>query len=127
MFTDKHIIICSLIDFSIICGLINDTYVNGICFSHCSNHMYFGDESGDKDVVFETKIHNEQICKLKLSLDGKYLLTWSSDKTAKLINPKNFSVFCSIRQDAVIFSIDLNSTGSFIAIDDKGKKLSFGI
>eukprot|EP00792_Barthelona_sp_PAP020_P011757 TRINITY_DN5949_c0_g1_i1.p1 TRINITY_DN5949_c0_g1~~TRINITY_DN5949_c0_g1_i1.p1 ORF type:complete len:87 (+),score=12.60 TRINITY_DN5949_c0_g1_i1:150-410(+) len=45
--TDKTITVYNLKDFSVENEFKVDICVNKICFSHCSNHLYSGDDIGN--------------------------------------------------------------------------------
>eukprot|EP00792_Barthelona_sp_PAP020_P006560 TRINITY_DN3030_c4_g11_i1.p1 TRINITY_DN3030_c4_g11~~TRINITY_DN3030_c4_g11_i1.p1 ORF type:complete len:339 (-),score=46.40 TRINITY_DN3030_c4_g11_i1:486-1502(-) len=129
---DKFILIYNLLDFSILHRLRNDTFVYGICFSHCSNYVYSGDKNGNLkkwvvengNVVMERTVHSGGFWNIKLSADDKHLLTSNVDKTASLFDPENFSVVRVFNQDADIEAIDFHPTKRIIAVGDVSNKVT---
>eukprot|EP00792_Barthelona_sp_PAP020_P006573 TRINITY_DN3030_c4_g1_i3.p1 TRINITY_DN3030_c4_g1~~TRINITY_DN3030_c4_g1_i3.p1 ORF type:complete len:132 (-),score=26.41 TRINITY_DN3030_c4_g1_i3:279-674(-) len=96
----------------------NNVDVYSVCFSSCSNYLFTGDFNGNLkkwslsngDMVLEHRLHLTVIRRLKLSLDGKYLLTGSSGwkSTAKIVDPEDLSVFHKYYHEMKIKA--LNST-----------------
>eukprot|EP00792_Barthelona_sp_PAP020_P008632 TRINITY_DN3233_c3_g2_i1.p1 TRINITY_DN3233_c3_g2~~TRINITY_DN3233_c3_g2_i1.p1 ORF type:complete len:401 (+),score=89.76 TRINITY_DN3233_c3_g2_i1:93-1295(+) len=124
---DMSIIVYDLCDFSICCTLSNSTYVFGICFSPCSNFIYSGDLDGTlkkweikkESVILEDKIHFSWIWRIKLSSNGKYLLSASGDKTAKMIDLDKWSIISTFNHDGFIRCIDFHPNKRIVAIGDE--------
>eukprot|EP00792_Barthelona_sp_PAP020_P009050 TRINITY_DN3266_c1_g11_i1.p1 TRINITY_DN3266_c1_g11~~TRINITY_DN3266_c1_g11_i1.p1 ORF type:complete len:406 (-),score=83.26 TRINITY_DN3266_c1_g11_i1:145-1362(-) len=128
---DKTIIIYSLPDFSILFKLSNRDPVCAICFSHCSNYIYACDDYGtlkkwditNANVVLEKRVHSRWIWRVKLSSDGKYLLTGSDDETASLINPDTFSVVRTFEQRGDIRDVCFHPNRRIIAVGDRSMEV----
>eukprot|EP00792_Barthelona_sp_PAP020_P014185 TRINITY_DN9862_c0_g1_i1.p1 TRINITY_DN9862_c0_g1~~TRINITY_DN9862_c0_g1_i1.p1 ORF type:complete len:416 (-),score=93.63 TRINITY_DN9862_c0_g1_i1:309-1520(-) len=128
---DNSIIIYNFADFSIFTQLNNDCGFLQVCFSHCCNYLYSTDGNGtvkkwnvnNSSVVLSKKIHSTQTWRLKLSLDNKYLLTGSDDKTAKVVDIQDFSVVHSFGSDNAVRSIDFHPTKKIVAIGDLSGKV----
>eukprot|EP00792_Barthelona_sp_PAP020_P006575 TRINITY_DN3030_c4_g1_i5.p1 TRINITY_DN3030_c4_g1~~TRINITY_DN3030_c4_g1_i5.p1 ORF type:complete len:219 (-),score=29.11 TRINITY_DN3030_c4_g1_i5:84-740(-) len=125
---DKSVIVYNLSDFSIIHIFTNNVDVYSVCFSSCSNYLFTGDFNGNLkkwslsngDMVLEHRLHLTVIRRLKLSLDGKYLLTGSSGwkSTAKIVNPDSLSIFNILFHEADIKAVEFHPTKRIIAVGD---------
>eukprot|EP00792_Barthelona_sp_PAP020_P006751 TRINITY_DN3068_c1_g2_i1.p1 TRINITY_DN3068_c1_g2~~TRINITY_DN3068_c1_g2_i1.p1 ORF type:complete len:427 (+),score=83.88 TRINITY_DN3068_c1_g2_i1:40-1281(+) len=127
---NESIIIYNLKDFSILNKVSNNSPLFVVCFSHCSKYLYSGDEDGNlwkydakNGNVLKIATLPEGIWKLKLSADGKHLLTGINDSSAKLVESQNLSVICSFDQDANIEAIDFHPTKRIIAVGDTSNKV----
>eukprot|EP00792_Barthelona_sp_PAP020_P004246 TRINITY_DN1992_c0_g1_i1.p1 TRINITY_DN1992_c0_g1~~TRINITY_DN1992_c0_g1_i1.p1 ORF type:complete len:401 (+),score=83.48 TRINITY_DN1992_c0_g1_i1:118-1320(+) len=122
--SDSSIIIYKLEDFSILTQLKNETFVYCICFSHCSNYIYFNGNCGNlqkldiynENLVCQSEIHLNHVEKLKISTTGEYILSASHDSIANLINSYDLSVIRTFDHDGVVRTIDFHPTAKIIAL-----------
>eukprot|EP00792_Barthelona_sp_PAP020_P013905 TRINITY_DN9460_c0_g1_i1.p1 TRINITY_DN9460_c0_g1~~TRINITY_DN9460_c0_g1_i1.p1 ORF type:complete len:404 (-),score=82.68 TRINITY_DN9460_c0_g1_i1:22-1233(-) len=129
---DESIIIYCLPQFAMMCRLKNDTRTMGICFSTCSNFIYSVDNNyclkkwdiNCGAVVSEKQIHSASIGKIKLSMDGKYILTGSYDHTVKLIDVDDFSVVNTFNHEAIIITVEFHPTKRIVLASDRSKNLN---
>eukprot|EP00792_Barthelona_sp_PAP020_P007885 TRINITY_DN3176_c3_g5_i1.p1 TRINITY_DN3176_c3_g5~~TRINITY_DN3176_c3_g5_i1.p1 ORF type:complete len:415 (-),score=63.11 TRINITY_DN3176_c3_g5_i1:143-1357(-) len=97
---DCSIIIYNATDFSIMKRLRNNSAVNGICFSHCCNYIYSGDNNGiikkwdicSGDVVLENNTKAKWIWRLKISSWCNYILAVGYESDILLVNGEDLSV-----------------------------------
>eukprot|EP00792_Barthelona_sp_PAP020_P006578 TRINITY_DN3030_c4_g3_i1.p1 TRINITY_DN3030_c4_g3~~TRINITY_DN3030_c4_g3_i1.p1 ORF type:complete len:291 (-),score=56.84 TRINITY_DN3030_c4_g3_i1:485-1357(-) len=75
------------------------------------------------DVVLEERVHSSWIWRVKLSSDGKYLLSGSGDRTAKLVNTDIFTVVHTFDHDASISALNFHPTKRIIAVGDESNKV----
>eukprot|EP00792_Barthelona_sp_PAP020_P009071 TRINITY_DN3266_c1_g6_i2.p1 TRINITY_DN3266_c1_g6~~TRINITY_DN3266_c1_g6_i2.p1 ORF type:complete len:402 (-),score=89.32 TRINITY_DN3266_c1_g6_i2:291-1496(-) len=127
---DCTIIIYDLQNFSILRRFTNDTFVSAICFSHCCNYLYSGDEYGqlkkwdikNGSILLEETIHSSWIWKLSLSPNGIYILS-CGHYLAKLIDLIDFSVVYTFQHDNYVRAGDFHSSKNIVAVGDRSKKI----
>eukprot|EP00792_Barthelona_sp_PAP020_P006693 TRINITY_DN3058_c1_g12_i1.p1 TRINITY_DN3058_c1_g12~~TRINITY_DN3058_c1_g12_i1.p1 ORF type:complete len:402 (-),score=98.35 TRINITY_DN3058_c1_g12_i1:331-1536(-) len=129
---DNTIIVYNVQDFSIACRLNNNVGIFGICFSHCSNYIYSGDEYGVLkkwninigSVIVEKKVFSGSIWRVKFSPNDKHLLICCDDRNVKLImdSSNNFSVIRTFIHDEIIGCVEFHPTQRIIAVGDISNK-----
>jgi WD40 repeat protein len=94
-----------------------------------SNKIYIGSENG-KLIVYDTSsdsvvstnpAHNGRINDIQISKDGKYLITASNDKTAKVLNITDLSNVKTFSSSSSLLSANLSPSNSKIALAKSDK------
>ncbi len=89
-----------------------------------NNKIYIGTESG-KLVIFDTasdtasntvNVHSGKINDIQISKDGKYIITVSNDKTVKISNISDMTVYKSLSLPVAVLSANLSPSGEKIAV-----------
>lgn len=93
------------------------------------NKIYIGLESGklmvydttSDSVVSTNPVHNGRINDIQISKDGKYLITASNDKTAKVLNINDLSAVKTFSSSSAILSANLSPSNSKVALSKADK------
>eukprot|EP00792_Barthelona_sp_PAP020_P009070 TRINITY_DN3266_c1_g6_i1.p1 TRINITY_DN3266_c1_g6~~TRINITY_DN3266_c1_g6_i1.p1 ORF type:complete len:403 (-),score=98.55 TRINITY_DN3266_c1_g6_i1:291-1499(-) len=128
---DKTIIIYDVKDFSVLDKITHYHGIFGICFSPCCNYIYFGDEEGylikknikTGDIMMQSKMHCDYTWRVRLSSNGRHILTAGFDYCAKLLDANDFSVIHEFSHDTYVLDVDFHPSKNIIATGDRLNKV----
>lgn len=89
-----------------------------------NNKIYIGTESG-KLIVFDTisgsvvntvNTHSGRVNDIQISKDGKYIVTASNDKTVKISNISDMTVYKSLSLNTAVLSANLSPSSEKVAV-----------